>query len=158
MDSYFSDHFYAEKVSLRASKRLQKFRTRKLPKIVNCATIKETGKLKETMVGSKWNRWVATNILLDHSSPLRKQWSPLRWVPPWDEETFFWTWSLVSHFPWWRSWLALTTRYSWIFYWRVFLIYVSIIRSVVACSMQSGFNSVLVSCFDTFDVSSRGGK
>jgi hypothetical protein len=34
-----------------ASKWLQKFRTRKTSKIVNCATIKETGKLKETMVG-----------------------------------------------------------------------------------------------------------
>jgi hypothetical protein len=35
-------------------------------KIVNCATNKETKKLKETMVGSKWNRRVATNIHLDH--------------------------------------------------------------------------------------------
>jgi hypothetical protein len=40
----------------------------KLSKIVNCATIKETEKLKETMVGSKWNRRVATNIHLDHTS------------------------------------------------------------------------------------------
>ena len=50
----------------RASKRLWKFRFRKLPKIENCATIKEIGKLKEIVVGSKRNRWVATNILLDH--------------------------------------------------------------------------------------------
>ena len=39
------------KTSSRASKQLWKFRTRKLPEVVNCATIKETGKLKETMVG-----------------------------------------------------------------------------------------------------------
>ena len=32
----------AEKMSFGASKQLRKFRTRKLPKIVNCATIKET--------------------------------------------------------------------------------------------------------------------
>ena len=43
--------FDAKKALFRASKRLQKFRTRKLSKIVNCATIKENGKLKETMVG-----------------------------------------------------------------------------------------------------------
>ena len=43
--------FDAEKMSFRASKWLQKFRTQKLPKIVNCAIIKETRKVKETMVG-----------------------------------------------------------------------------------------------------------
>lgn len=50
---------------------------------------------------------------------------------------------LVNHLPWWRSWLALTTLYTWIFCWRVFLICVSMIRSVVACSMLSGFNLAL---------------
>jgi len=51
----------------RASKWLWKFRTRKTrKKRVNCATIKETEKLKETLVGSQWNRWVATNVQLDH--------------------------------------------------------------------------------------------
>lgn len=69
----------------------------KLPKIVNCATNKDTEKLKETMVGSKWNWWVATNIHLDHSSLLRKQWTPLRWVPPWDEETS------AKLGPWWAT-------------------------------------------------------
>ena len=78
--------------------------------------------------------------------------SSMRWG------NFCWTWSLVSHFPWWRSCPALTTRYSCIFCWQVFLIYVSIIQSVVACSMQSGFNSVGVSCSSMPDVSSRGGK
>jgi len=39
----------------------------KTTKIVNYATIKETEKLKETMLGSKWNRRVATNINLDQS-------------------------------------------------------------------------------------------
>jgi hypothetical protein len=39
----------------------------KTTKIVNYATIKETEKLKETMLGSKWNRRVATNIHLDQS-------------------------------------------------------------------------------------------
>jgi len=37
----------------------------KLLKIVNCATIKETGKLKEKWWGSKGNWQVATNIHLD---------------------------------------------------------------------------------------------
>jgi hypothetical protein len=50
------------------------------------------------------------------------------------------------------------TRYSWIFFWWVFLICVSIIRSIVACSMQFGFNSVGVSCSSMSDVSSRDGK
>jgi len=57
-------------------------RPEKLPNIVNRATNKETKKLKEIMVGAKWNRRVVTNIHLDHSSPIRKQWSPLRLVPP----------------------------------------------------------------------------
>ena len=44
--------FDVEKMSFRASKRLQKFRTRKLPKIVNCATIKETMvRVQEEYVG-----------------------------------------------------------------------------------------------------------
>ena len=93
----FSIPFDAEKTSFRASKRLRKFSPWKLPKIVNCATIKETEKLKETIMGSKWNRRVATNILLDHSSPFRKQWSPLHWVPPWDEETS------AELGPWWAT-------------------------------------------------------
>ena len=38
---------------------------KKLLKIVNYA---ETEKLKEAMVGSKWNRWVDTNIHLDQTS------------------------------------------------------------------------------------------
>jgi hypothetical protein len=38
------------------------------------------------------------------------------------------------------------------------MICVSIIRSVVACSMQSGFNFVGVSCSTMSDVSSRGGN
>jgi hypothetical protein len=29
----------------------------------------------------QWKRWLATEIHLDHSSLLRKQWSPLRQVP-----------------------------------------------------------------------------
>jgi hypothetical protein len=32
-------------------------------------------------------RWTTTEIHLDHSSPLRKQWSPLCQVPLGDEET-----------------------------------------------------------------------
>ena len=38
-------------------------RPEKLLKIVSCD---ETKKLKEPMVGSKWNRWVATKIYLGH--------------------------------------------------------------------------------------------
>jgi hypothetical protein len=48
-DIYGSIH--AQKNSFRASKWLRKFRPKKLPKIVNCATIKEIEKLKERMVG-----------------------------------------------------------------------------------------------------------
>jgi hypothetical protein len=35
----------------------------------------------------QWKRWMATEIHLDHSSPLRKQWSPLHQVPMGDGET-----------------------------------------------------------------------
>jgi hypothetical protein len=34
-----------------------------------------------------WKRWMATEIHLDHSSPLRKQWCPLCQVPMGDGET-----------------------------------------------------------------------
>jgi hypothetical protein len=51
MGFFLAGLVHAQKTSFRASKWLQKFRTQKLPKIVNCATIKETEKLKETMVG-----------------------------------------------------------------------------------------------------------
>ena len=53
--------------------------------------------LKGTMWGSRWTSQVATNIHLDHSSPLRKQWSPFHWVPPWDGETF------AELGPWWAT-------------------------------------------------------
>ena len=43
----------SKKMLFMASKWLQKVRTRKLSKIVNCATTKEIGKLKETMVGAQ---------------------------------------------------------------------------------------------------------
>jgi len=39
-----------------------------MPKIVSCATIKETK--KKWWWGSMSNRWISTNIHLDHSSPL----------------------------------------------------------------------------------------
>ena len=51
MNSYLPNYSMPKKTLFRASKRLQKFRTPKLPKIVNCATITKTGKLKETVVG-----------------------------------------------------------------------------------------------------------
>ena len=35
----------------------------------------------------EWKRWMATEIHLDHSSPLRKKWSPLCQVPLGDGET-----------------------------------------------------------------------
>ena len=35
-----------------------------------------------------WNRWLATNIHLDQSSPLRKQWYPLCWVLGREGKTF----------------------------------------------------------------------
>ena len=56
----------------------------------------------------KWNRRVATNIHLDHSSPLKKQWSPLRWVPAWDEETS------VELGPWWTTCLTARVGHIWL--------------------------------------------
>jgi hypothetical protein len=35
----------------------------------------------------QWKRWMATEIHMDHSSPLMKQWSPLCQVPLGDGET-----------------------------------------------------------------------
>ena len=43
---------------------------------------------KKQSWGDNWNRWVATNIHLDQYSLLMKQWSPLHWVPPSDEEIY----------------------------------------------------------------------
>lgn len=43
-------------------------------------------------------------------------------------------------------------------FWQVFLLCVSMIRYVVSYSMESGFNSVGVSCSAMFDVCSNGGK
>ena len=51
----------------------------KLLKIVNCQNVRK-------LFWASWKRWVATDIHLDQSSLLRKQWSPLRWGPPLDEE------------------------------------------------------------------------
>ena len=42
--------------------------------------------------------------------------------------------------------------------WRVLLNFMSMIQSMVACSMQSGFKYFGVSSFATSEVSSRGGK
>ncbi len=78
--------------------------------------------------------------------------SSMRWG------NFCWTWSLVSHLPWWRSWSALTTRYSCILCCRVLLICVSMIWSVVACSIRSELSFVGVSCSAMSDVSNNGGK
>ena len=36
----------------------------------------------------EWKMWFTTKIHLDHSSPLRKKWSPLCQVPSGDGETF----------------------------------------------------------------------
>jgi len=47
--------------------------------------------------GSRWNMWVTTNIHLDHSSPLRKRWSPLRAKPLWGEQIS------VEPTPWWTT-------------------------------------------------------
>ena len=71
---------------------------------------------------------------------------------------FCWTWSLVNHLPRWRSWPILTIRYSYILYWKVFLICVSMIWSVVACSMQFWLSSVGVICSVMSGVSNNYGK
>jgi hypothetical protein len=47
---------------------------KKLLKIVNYQKCQKT-------VLSQMERWAATDTHLDHSSPLKKQWSPLRQVP-----------------------------------------------------------------------------
>jgi len=46
----------------------------KLLKIVNYQKCQKT-------ILSQMERWAATDTHLDHSSPLKKQWSPLRQVP-----------------------------------------------------------------------------
>ena len=71
---------------------------------------------------------------------------------------FCWTWSLVNHLPWWRSWPSLTTRYSWILCLRVFLTCMSMTWLVVVCSMQFRLSSVGVSCSAILYVSNNGGK
>lgn len=71
---------------------------------------------------------------------------------------FYWTRSLMNHFSSWRSWHALTNRYSWILYWWVLLIYISMTWLVVECSIQSKFTSNLVSCYALSNVSNNGGK
>ena len=51
MDSYFPDNSMPKKCRLGPQNGSGSSGPEKLPKIVNCATIKETGKLKEKMVG-----------------------------------------------------------------------------------------------------------
>ena len=51
MDSYFPDHSMPKRRRLGPQNSSGSLGPKKLPKIVNCATIKETKKLKETMVG-----------------------------------------------------------------------------------------------------------
>ena len=79
----------SQKIPFRASKRLRKFRTQKTAKNSKlCYNLGNWKCWKRQLWGSKWDRWVATNIHLDDSSPLRKQWSQFRWVHPWDEEAY----------------------------------------------------------------------
>ena len=51
MDSYLADNLMPKKRRLGPQNDSGSLGPEKLPKIVNCATINETGKLKETMVG-----------------------------------------------------------------------------------------------------------
>ena len=51
MDSYLPNHSMLKKHHLGPQNGSESLGPQKLPKIVNCATIKETGKQKETMVG-----------------------------------------------------------------------------------------------------------
>jgi hypothetical protein len=50
------------------------------PEVQDSKNHRKTTKV-ETPVLSQWNRWMATDFLLDQSSLLRKQWSSLRQVP-----------------------------------------------------------------------------
>ena len=51
IDSYLLGHSIPKKHRLGPQNGSGSLGPEKLPKIVNCATIKETGKMKETMVG-----------------------------------------------------------------------------------------------------------
>jgi hypothetical protein len=72
-------------------------RPEKLLKIVNC----------QKLFWASWKRWVATDIHLDQSFLLRKKWSPLRWVPPSDEEIF------VEFGPGWATCLGAGVALLW---------------------------------------------
>ena len=47
-----------------------------------------------------WKRWLALDIHLDQSSLLRKQWSPMRWVPRGEGKAF------VESTSWWAACLV----------------------------------------------------
>ena len=51
MNPYLLDHSMPKKCRLGPQNGFRSLGPEKIPKIVNCATIKETGKLKEAMVG-----------------------------------------------------------------------------------------------------------
>ena len=51
MDSYFSNHSMPKKRRLGPQNSSESLGPQKLPKILNHATIKETGKIKEKMLG-----------------------------------------------------------------------------------------------------------
>jgi hypothetical protein len=61
------------------------------PEVEDSKKSRKTSKMENCAL-RKWNRSVATNFHLYHSSPLRKQWSPILQVPPSDGET-----SVESH-------------------------------------------------------------
>ena len=60
----------------------------------------------------QWKMWMAIEIHLDHSSPLRKQWYPFRQVPSGDGETF------VESEPWWVSCLIEVDVMVVLFLWK----------------------------------------
>ena len=60
----------SQKTSFRASKQLRKFRTRKTAKNSKlCYNLGNWKDWKRQLWGSKWDRWVATNIHLDQQHP-----------------------------------------------------------------------------------------
>ena len=107
----FCDRNKPKKTSFRASKWPQKFRTRN--------TVENLPNVNWSL--SQSNRWVATDIHLDHSSPLRKQWSPLRQVPMGDGRLLLnlkldVLLSLLKKLSWtccWRGWICSINLVAW---------------------------------------------
>ena len=117
MPSNIIENLYLEKTSIGPSKwpkKLKPAKNSKLPKLPeNC--FEPVGKGGWPPI-STWINPPSLGSNGPHCVECSMRWG-----------NFCWTWSLVSHLPWWRSWPALTTRYSGILCFRVCFICVSMI-------------------------------